>query len=595
MTSPFDEPGFREQMARMGVVHKPGMAADMLKQLAPLLAAEGLDMDDPDTLPDLETVNAALDRATAQHNFMLSTPIGTPRDRALGVLREVTLALGDEDADRAASILGRIESEPNGDEPSVAHVIGVALGLLDTWHSDPAASPHLTRARVPRWPNGRSRKAATDIVALSKKGRAFDSQGGLIGRHLGLQVFEGAALAVAGSVLAWAASEGVKTEALLSRVVSESGHQPPAPAGASFRRPSAQPARLDVQRGFEAWLKDAAPDISAPTVAEEAQMFTALLRMAGALLLDLGDADDALVFFDEILEEDDDFPLEPALLTLYDYAQFQSETAQAPEGWEALREEIDGELDGEPPIVEAVQIAIEEDSEVPDADKRSILEETLLVAAVAPLLEWMGKGRPVTSTGNVRRADIAVVSALLGITAEGVAKSPEISDDDFERMMAGGERMSFQVTSMSDVPMVREWWEALRLCDVIAITASRVKPGPAAAIWADGSVPLADLQMLVGVFISELIVGPNALDRFGIARAASIMRELHDLIAPDMPGDAEHHDLLRALSSQTMARLPRLGIGEVDAEGSVSLPRAVRGTVARGMLLAMSLLREGLE
>lgn len=599
MTSPFDDPEFREQMARMGVAHKPGMAADMMQQLAPLLAAEGIDMDDPETLPDLDTVNAALDRATAQHNFMLASPIDAQRAQALSLLRDVALALRGEDDERAASLLATIESEPSGEAPSVAHVIGVALGLLDTWHSDPTISVHLTRTRMPRWHNGPSRKAGTDIHGLAKKGRAFDSMDGLIRRHAGFSVFEGAALAVAGSIFAWAASEGVETEVLLDRVVSDTSYR--APSGSSFRRPSAPSASApsDLQRGFRVWLEDAAPDIGAPTVNDEAKMFASLLRIADVLSLDLSAADDAAIVFDELLEQGEDSPIEPALLTLRDFTQFQIETSDNPDGWEALYDEIATELDGPPPVLAAIEAAVAGDAEIPETEKRSILDQMLLVTAVGPLLEWVGKGRPVTATGNVRRADISAVAALLGITAVGVAKSPLPDDEEFARAMAGEEPKQFNAKSMSDVPMVSEWWEALRACDVIVVTGSRVKPGPAASAWIDDSIELVDLQMLVSVFISELIAGPTALSRLGIARAASLLQELGELIDPDVPGDADdddqRRDLMRALSFRTITRLPRLGIGEVDADDAVSLPRSVRGTVAKGMLIAMAILRESLE
>lgn len=54
-------------MAAAGVVHQPGTAQEVMRNLAPLLAEEGIDLNDlGDT--DLDTVNAALARATTRYN-----------------------------------------------------------------------------------------------------------------------------------------------------------------------------------------------------------------------------------------------------------------------------------------------------------------------------------------------------------------------------------------------------------------------------------------------------------------------------------------------------------------------------------------------
>jgi len=61
-------------MARLGIVRQPGMAAELMEQLKPLLAADGVDLDDPDGV-DLDTLQGALDRATERHNMRLFTPV----------------------------------------------------------------------------------------------------------------------------------------------------------------------------------------------------------------------------------------------------------------------------------------------------------------------------------------------------------------------------------------------------------------------------------------------------------------------------------------------------------------------------------------
>lgn len=48
--------------------HQPGMADDLMRELAPLLAEDGIDLDDPDSIPDMETLQRAEQRRrVAQH------------------------------------------------------------------------------------------------------------------------------------------------------------------------------------------------------------------------------------------------------------------------------------------------------------------------------------------------------------------------------------------------------------------------------------------------------------------------------------------------------------------------------------------------
>lgn len=85
MTRAFDDPHAKAALAAAGVVHKPGMARDVLRDLAPFLAEEGVDLDRP-VVPDLETLNAALARATASDNQSLPAarlPKLTQADRSL--------------------------------------------------------------------------------------------------------------------------------------------------------------------------------------------------------------------------------------------------------------------------------------------------------------------------------------------------------------------------------------------------------------------------------------------------------------------------------------------------------------------------------
>jgi len=186
---------------------KPGMAQELLRELAPLLAEEGIDAGNID-VPDVPTLQRALNRAMERHNISLFTPAGHARELAAVTLRLAAEGIADGDTRLAARILDQAQPEsPDGSAPTVAACTGVALGLLDQWlaghHTDaPAGLAARTRLPAGHWTGQR---AATDILTLARKGRAFASLDSLIGRQGGQHVLYGSALTLAAALQAWAA------------------------------------------------------------------------------------------------------------------------------------------------------------------------------------------------------------------------------------------------------------------------------------------------------------------------------------------------------------------------------------------------------
>src|SRR5258708_673103 len=164
---------------------KPGLAKETLRELAPLLAEEGIDVDNID-VPDLDTLQAAMNRSIERHNMTRFTPVGHARDLAVTTLRLVIEALTDGDTTLAAAILEQVQPDsPANTTATVAGCIGVAPGLLDDWltGSDPNAPAGLgQRVRLPagHWLGER---APADLLVLARKGRAFGSLDPLIARR----------------------------------------------------------------------------------------------------------------------------------------------------------------------------------------------------------------------------------------------------------------------------------------------------------------------------------------------------------------------------------------------------------------------------
>ncbi len=138
----------------------------------------------------------------------LFTPVGRARELAAATLRLAVEAIADGDTPLAATVLDQAQPEsPDGSAPTVAACTGLALGLLDQWltrHDTdaPAGLAAITRLPAGHWTGER---AATDILTLARKGRAFASLDSLIARQGGQHVLYGSALALAAAVQAWAA------------------------------------------------------------------------------------------------------------------------------------------------------------------------------------------------------------------------------------------------------------------------------------------------------------------------------------------------------------------------------------------------------
>jgi hypothetical protein len=193
---------------------KPGMAKELLRELAPVLAEDGIDVDNID-VPDMETLQRALDNAIERQNLALFTPVGTARDLAVNALRSAVNAIAEGDSVGAAKVLDQVQPEsPDGTSPTVSACIGVAVGLLDEWLSGQNRQAPVDLGRQARLPSGHwfGERAATDLLVLAGRGKAFRSLDRVIARQGGEHVLFGSALALAAAVRAWADRRGARPE-----------------------------------------------------------------------------------------------------------------------------------------------------------------------------------------------------------------------------------------------------------------------------------------------------------------------------------------------------------------------------------------------
>ncbi len=200
---------------------KPGMAGELLRELAPLLAGEGIDVSNIDAT-DPDTLQQALSRAVERHNMAMFTPAGHARELAAVTLRLAAEAIAGGDTALAAAVLDQAQPEsPDGQAATVAGCIGLTLGLLDQWLSGHDTSAPLGLAGLTRLPAGHwtGERAARDILPLARKGRAFASLDALIARQGGQHVLHGNVLVLAAALHAWARHAGTPLIELARTVV----------------------------------------------------------------------------------------------------------------------------------------------------------------------------------------------------------------------------------------------------------------------------------------------------------------------------------------------------------------------------------------
>lgn len=608
--SPFDDPEVKAAMEKAGVVHRPGLANEMLEEMAPLLAEQGINLSDPDAEVDPDRLNAALSYATERYNMELFTPVGADRARAHATLRQISDAVADGEADHAARILDTIQPDATARRPSNAQLIGTALELLDTWHSAEDLRPALSAMSVPRW-LGSSRNAARDLLALARKGRAYRSLDQLIVNHGGLAIAHGSALLVAATLLKLAEREGTDFSQVADRHLpteSSDGVEPPpkkvtAAAQGSAFGPAAAAAvsNQNLVKSFSSWLAESGGESASGTEAT-ISVFQSVLDQASDEGLDVGTPEDFDDLYEMVLAFYSEHYLDIILPILHDYVHFQLESGHEPDGWAEAHELVADETFGDDEGPAALMEALNEADEMDEGARRSALAETQIVSAVRELLSWLGGSRPITSSGVPRRADINPLAAMIGISAEGVARRPRHDPFGQDLGVPAHQRLPFYAQSALEVPELMAWWDALQEVGVIELTSTRVRPGPEATTFTSDVGPTTEqAEMLVCGFVFELLsfelshYDSDASAPFERRLAAQTISRLLAAAVPDIslpePADDDPLRILQGRVTQKLRSLEAAGVVQFTDEGPL-VPAALRGPVIRGLMLAADFLSD---
>lgn len=209
----------------------------------------------------------------------------------------------------------------------------------------------------------------------------------------------------------------------------------------------------------------------------------AVSDQSSATRIDPDSLEDAAFGLVGVLDEAD---MDAALDEIYDYlhlfVDFLSETGR----WSGSQEEYsivhalltEGTADGAPdfPPFQLPELSAEEQD-------RAFRELPVLQLA-GQLLEWLGEGKDVTSTGVLRLKDIEAAAASVGVKARGKknGKQPLVPLFEIEEY-AQSQPESLEVGSMHDVPVLRDIWASLIDAGILSLGSTRAVPGSGADSW----------------------------------------------------------------------------------------------------------------
>lgn len=176
---PFEEADDADLLARMQ--RDPEIIDEVLEQLKPLLAADGIDTQN---LPNVDPneLHAAMTRAIERHQMEAHTPVGDARVLTVATVRDLSEALHHQKTAQAEQLWRSLRLEPTPNLPSSSHVMGLTLETLDSIYTDTRLRTALGIVRLPELSDA-TRAAAQDIQRSAMQGQAFNSRDVIVSTH----------------------------------------------------------------------------------------------------------------------------------------------------------------------------------------------------------------------------------------------------------------------------------------------------------------------------------------------------------------------------------------------------------------------------
>ncbi|WP_152346102.1 hypothetical protein [Brevibacterium sp. CFH 10365] len=648
MSSFFDSPEFHGMATGGSISHDPGMGDRMMRELAPYLKAEGVDIDDPNADFTEAEFHAAMEKAQGEYNRRLFTPVGAHRGLALGKLRSFSLAFAEGDIKRAEAVVASLPSDPEDFRPSVAQVTGAAMGLVDEWFTDDALGAKLGGVMAPKWSAKKSRAVARDILALAHKGRVVDSLDRLITSNSGLPVLEGSMLAVAAALVRLTKRDKASAQDVVDELMPLDGYPEPVAgtygstgrviqdvqkaqdgpaaeqdlpewlggsnaaddAAGAAGDPSGIDERMDevektvyempLYQRFRDWLAETYDDIDEDSEVFDIAHLLFCIAVSSRADIDEPEGVDDLLDVLESFAVDGQEDAEKAdgespstvifldsLEALDNYLRFRMDTDETPERWNSARARAEAASMRTDPLPSALMAAIEANA-LSEEQLAQPMPQNRLVAGITGILAWIGDSRPLTGTGRVKRADIAEAAGKFGIDAVGVASNARYEDGvNYAR-------------SADEVPVLEAMWAVMQSAEITEITGTKIRPGSAADEWKKGEVSADTALPVIGAFIHERLLDVVNLvpgDDYA-APAIMIAQRLIEILTPDSAPERPELDLgevrserLSTLLEDELQELTELGLLTADGD-TLSVEPVYKRIVAGAALMLLSGPRE---
>lgn len=576
---PSDQPDFLPLPPGVELRHYSGAANALLEELAPLLAAEGIDVDHLDEA-DPEELKAALIRAVERHNLELSTPVGDQRARAINTLRELTLAQHQQDAALLQTLLGSIGPVPTRHRPSSGHLTGVTMETLDAIYRNESLHPALHIVEIPVVERT-TKAAAQHILGLAAKGRAFRSLDTLLGNHGGFEISRAGMHLLTATIEAIAGHRELAFDVVLDELVPHQQASQPS----EDLPPGLRATPQEYLEDFETWLK------SQPEVSDIASKITEIFASMVADAQDVGlNPHDPVDFDDWLLlvqEHTDSKYLVTALEIVKYYLQFRLRTSIEPERWHHAHAQItDLTLPHEDPPWDFEKI-YDIAQRIDIRERYGAMLNLSIVSGARHLQQWLTTPRGVTEDGAPKREDIHLLGDMIGMQLHGVAELPRPPLPGY-------------VQSALDVPELMIWWWSLQEVGIIRVAGTTVELGPAAEdYFGPDRIPFDGAEGLIATFVKVFLIhalehAPLEMSSVGhtIGRLLNALQNLPPMEPPS--ADDFRAQLVAQRSDEYLNSMASLGLVEVT-DGQPTIPAPLAAAVFYGLMMAMDYIDEFMD
>ncbi|ALV40923.1 hypothetical protein AU252_06935 [Pseudarthrobacter sulfonivorans] len=250
------------------------------------------------------------------------------------------------------------------------------------------------------------------------------------------------------------------------------------------------------------------------------------------------------------LDPDDmDEALDDIFFALHSYIHFLKATGRW-SGSDAAYEELHAAL-GNGIAAAVPQLPVIQVPDLSDDHQEAAFNAMPLIQHATSLLDWIGTGKEITSTGALRLKDIEPAAAAVGVHARGKrAASRTLPLFDLETAESRPKTL-LEVGTMHDVPVLREIWSALVGANLIRLGSTKAVPGPEVAAWNSTNTEerldirrMLSVVLLVGVLTDEdqgwdqeAVAGTLlAVLTYGTTDEPMPVAELERMASPDLEG-----------------------------------------------------------